>query len=66
MIEERIKLHELCEKKNIRIEGMNHFVEYYMKSLGWSESQSCKYATDLIEDGTIDDILVLGSKENKN
>ena len=60
MIEVRKQLYEMCDKTNTRRTGMDHLVNYYIKSLGWSEEEACKYALSLFHDGTITQIKLLG------
>ena len=47
MIEVRKQLYEMCDKTNTSRSGMDHLVNYYIKSLGWSEEEACKYALSL-------------------
>ena len=56
------KLIELCKAKGAKIQGIEHLIEYYKKSLGWSEQQAIEYAFKLFEDGTIDSIMVISKK----
>ena len=49
MIEARMKLYEMCDKTNTSRSGMDYLVNYYIKSLGWSEEEACKYALSLYE-----------------
>ena len=60
MIEVRKQLYEMCDKTNTSITGMDHLVNYYIKSLGWSEEEACKYALSLFHDGTITQIKLIG------
>lgn len=53
------KLIGLCKAKVAKIQGIEHLIEYYQKSLGWSEQQAIEYALKLFEDGTIDSIMVI-------
>ena len=41
MIEVRKQLYEMCDKTNTSRSGMDHLVNYYIKSLGWSEEETC-------------------------
>lgn len=59
--EDRFKLYKACEKYNTKKKAMAFLVEYYMKSLKWSEKQSCKYAIELFKNGTITSIKLLNS-----
>lgn len=56
------KLIELCKAKGAMIQGIEYLIEYYKKSLGWSEKQAVEYALKLFEDGTIDSIMVISKK----
>ena len=60
MIEVRKQLYEMCDKTNTRRTGMDHLVNYYIKSLGWNEEEACKYALSLFHDGTITQIKLIG------
>ena len=60
MIEVRKQLYEMCDKTNTSRSGMDHLVTYYIKSLGWSEEEACKYALSLFHDGTITQIKLIG------
>lgn len=59
MSENKQKLIEFCKAKGAKIKGITHLIEYYQKSLGWSEQQAVEYAIKLFEDGTIDSIMVI-------
>lgn len=56
------KLIELCRAKGAKIQGIEHLIEYYQKSLGWSEQKAVEYAIGLFEDGTIDSIMIISKK----
>ena len=60
MSEVRKQLYEMCDKTNTSRSGMDHLVNYYIKSLGWSEEEACKYALSLFHDGTIAQIKLIG------
>jgi hypothetical protein len=60
----KAKLQRLVEEKGIHKEGINFLLEYYMHSLHWSENESVDYIIKLFENGTIDDILIIGGKDN--
>ena len=60
MIEARKQLYEMCDKTSTRRTGMDHLVNYYIKSLDWSEEEACKYALSLFHDGTITQIKLIG------
>ena len=59
MSENKQKLIEFCKAKGAMIQGIEHLIEYYQKSLGWTEQQAIEYAIKLFEDGTIDSIMVI-------
>ena len=50
----------MCDKTNTSRSGMDYLVNYYIKSLGWSEEEACKYALSLFHDGTITQIKLIG------
>ena len=56
------KLNELCKEKGAKIQGIEHLIEYYIKSLGWTEQQAIEYALKLFDDGTIDSIMIISEK----
>ena len=60
MIEVRKQLYEMCDKTSTSRTGIDHLVNYYIKSLGWSEEEACKYALSLFHDGTITQIKLIG------
>lgn len=57
-----LRLNELIKKTDTSFEGINLLIDYYIKSLGWSEEQAVEYAIGLFEDGTIDSIKVINGK----
>lgn len=60
------ELLETCKKTKTSVEGMEKLVEYYIKSLGWSEEKANDYALTLFDNGTIDQIKVIGGKKTKD
>lgn len=56
-------LERLCAEKGARREGIEKLLEYYEKSLGWTEEQAQQYVCGLFADGTIDLIMVIGGKQ---
>ena len=60
MIEARKQLYEMYDNTNTSQSGMDYLVNYYIKSLGWSEEEACKYALSLFHDGTITQIKLIG------
>ena len=61
MTEARKKLYEMCNKTNTSRSGMDYLVNYYIKSLSWSEEEACKYALSLFHDWTITQIKLIGN-----
>lgn len=57
---------ETCKRTKTSVEGMEKLVEYYIRSLGWSEKKANEYALTLFEDGTIEKIKVIGGKKRKD
>ncbi len=62
MSDNKQKLNELCKAKGAKIQGIEHLIEYYIKSLGWTEQQAFEYVLKLFEDGTIDSIMIISKK----
>ena len=62
MSENKEKIKKLCKEKGAKIQGIKLLIEYYQKSLGWTEQQAIEYALKLFEDGTIDSIMVISKK----
>ncbi len=60
------ELLETCKRSKTSAEGMEKLIEYYVKSLGWSERKANEYALALFENGTIERIEVIGGKKTKN
>lgn len=56
----RAKLETICERTETSLSGMQLLVDYYIKSLHWSEAQALQYAIDLFKDGTITRIKLIG------
>lgn len=59
----RKKLYDLCEKTETSKKGIDMLVNYYINSLGWDEKQALIYAMGLFKNGVIDEIKVIGNKE---
>ena len=55
-----LKLQQLISEKNIHKEGIDFLLRYYEESLHWSHKQAVEYAISLFENGTIDDIKIIG------
>ncbi|MBQ9707284.1 MAG: hypothetical protein IJV78_05285 [Clostridia bacterium] len=60
------KLALICKTTDTNEKGINLLLEYYQKSLGWSEEKAIAYVIDLFENGTIDAIKGLGAGDSKN
>lgn len=58
------KLYKICEETNTRKSGIDYLVNYYIRSLGWSEEKAIKHAIGLFHNGTIRQIKLFG-KEGK-
>lgn len=63
---EKKTLEELCKEHNASIEGIKFLLSYYQNSLKWSYEESVSYIQKLFENGTIDEILIIGGKNNDN
>ena len=61
-------LKEICKQTNTSFSGIEKLIEYYEKSLHWSKDEAIAYAIGLFNNGTIDQIKVLGqdTKEIKS
>ena len=61
-------LKEICEQTNTSFSGIEKLIVYYEKSLHWSKDEAIAYAIGLFNNGTIDQIKVLGqdTKEIKS
>ena len=59
-------LKEICEQTNTSFSGIKKLIEYYEKSLHWSKDEAIAYAISLFNNGTIDQIKVLGQDEKRN
>ena len=53
-------LKEICKQTNTSFSGIEKLIEYYEKSLHWSKDEAIAYAIGLFNNGTIDQIKVLG------
>lgn len=56
----RHQLYDLCDETETSKAGIDYLVNYYINSLGWSEKQALKYAIELFENGTIEQIKFIG------
>lgn len=64
MDELRTKLEQLCKEHKTSIDGINLLINYYVSSLHWSEPKAIEYCITLFDNGTIDEIKVIGGKTN--
>ena len=60
MENKRAELYKICDETNTSRSGMDYLVDYYIKSLGWSEEEAVKYAIGLFKNGTIREIKLSG------
>ena len=58
-------LKEICKQTNTSFSGIEKLIEYYEKSLHWSKDEAIAYAIGLFNNGTIDQIKVLGQDEKE-
>ena len=56
----KTELKEICEKTDTKLSGMEFLVDYYIKSLGWTEARALEYAIGLFHNGTITQIKLIG------
>lgn len=61
----RVELKAACEKYETRYSGMEYLVNYYIKSLNWTEKEALEYALKLFHDGTITQIKLIGKDGNE-
>lgn len=60
------KLLKLCEQYKTSTEGINYLINYYINSLGWTEEEAIKYTIKLFDNGTIDEIKIIGGTDGKD
>ena len=60
------QLLKLCEKHKTSTEGINYLIKYYINSLGWTEDEAIRYANKLFDNGTIDEIKIIGGNDGKD
>ena len=60
------KLLKLCEQHETSTEEINYLINYYINSLGWTEEEAIKYTINLFDNGTIDEIKILGGTDGKD
>jgi len=60
MENKRAELYKICDETNTSRSGMDYLVDYYIKSLGWTEEEAVKYAIGLFKNGTIREIKLIG------
>ena len=53
------ELYELCELSGTEKTAINHLIDYYRKSHGWSEKKAVCYCITLFNNGTIGEIKVI-------
>ena len=58
-------LKEICKQTNTSFSGIEKLIEYYEKSLHWSKDEAIAYAIGLFNNGTIDQIKVLGQDKKE-
>ena len=56
----KAELDRSCNEIKISRKGIRCLVDYYIESLGWSESEAIGYAIGLFESGTIEKIKAIG------
>lgn len=65
MENKREELYRICDETNTSRKGMDFLVDYYIKSLGWTEEEAVKYAIGLFHNGTIAQIKFIGKDGNE-
>lgn len=64
------KLLKLCEQHKTSTEVINYlinyYINYYINSLGWTEEEVIKYTIKLFDNGTIDEIKIIGGTDGKD
>lgn len=60
------KLLKLCEQHKTNTERINYLINYYINSLGWTEEEAIKYTIKLFDNGTIDEIKIIGGTDGKD
>jgi len=61
----RAELKETCEKYETRYSGVEYLVNYYIKSLKWTEKEALEYALKLFHNGTITQIKLFDKDGNE-
>lgn len=56
----REQLNQKCEETQTSQKGIEILIDYYINSLGWSEQQAIDYAYSLFDNGTIEQIKMIG------
>lgn len=64
MDELKQKLDQLIRANDVNKEGIEFLIDYYIRSLGWSYEKAVEYTIELFENGTIDEVKVIGGKGN--
>lgn len=60
------KLLKLCKELKTSDEGINYLINYYINSLGWTEEEAIKYTIKLFDNGSIDEIKIIGGNDGKD
>lgn len=64
MDELKQKLDQLIRVNDVNKEDIEFLIDYYIRSLGWSYEKAVEYTIELFENGTIDEVKVIGGKGN--
>lgn len=56
----RKELYEYCDKTETSRKGIDYLVNYYIRSLDWTEEKAIEYAIGLFHSGTIEQIKLIG------
>ncbi len=56
----RKELYEYCDKTETSRKGIDYLVNYYIYSIGWTEEKAIEYAIGLFNNGTIEQIKLIG------
>lgn len=60
------KLLKLFKEHKTSDEGINYLINYYINSLGWTEEEAIKYTIKLFDNGSIDEIKIIGGNDGKD
>lgn len=61
----RNKLYGLCGDAQTKA-GIAILIEFYINNLGWTEKRAIEYAIELFENGTIEQIKIIGGNDDEN